>query len=216
MRKWLPVVLIVGAFIASAVVYPRLPDSVPVHWGISGEPDRYGSRLEGAFLAPMIMLLIWGLMVVFPKVDPRRANISKFRESYDIIVLLTLLFMAGVHAVVLASALGATIDMNRVILLGVGVFFVVLGNLLPRARSNFFLGIRTPWTLSSDDVWTRSHRLAGYLFVSAGLVSMMSALIPQPWGLAAALAALLTAGIVPVIYSYLVWSREQKRGDAEG
>lgn len=214
MRKWLPVLFIAGALIFSLAVYSRLPDQVPIHWGLSGEPDRYGSRVQGAFFMPAVMLLLWGLMTWYPSRDPRAANIAKFRGSYDVVVAFLLAFMAGVHVLALGSALGWAIDIGTVVLVGVGLLSVILGNLLPRARSNFIFGIRTPWTLSSDAVWTSSHRIGGYLMVAAGLVTVASAFIARPVGIGIALASLMLATIIPVVYSYIAWSRE-RRGPTE-
>lgn len=106
MRRWLPPALIAGAILFSIVVYSKLPERVPVHWGVSGEPDRYGSRLEGAFLLPAIMTALWAFMTWYPSRDPRAPNIAKFRGSYDTVVAMLLTFMAGVHTVVLGAALG--------------------------------------------------------------------------------------------------------------
>jgi immunity protein, SdpI family len=209
MRRWLPASIIAGAWLFSIAVYSRLPERVPVHWGISGDADRYGSRIEGAFLIPALMIAIFFLMQWFPSRDPRYANILKFRHAYDTVVASTIAFMGVIHVLALGSSLGWRVDMTTVVLVGIGALFMLLGNLLPLARSNFIFGIRTPWTLSSDTVWTRSHRVGGYAMVAAGLVTIVSAFLGRPLGIAVALLSLLTAGIVPVVYSYLLWSRER-------
>lgn len=211
MLRWLPVILITGAVGFSLAVYSRLPEEVPVHWGVSGEPDRFGSRLEGAFLGPAIMTILYAVMRWFPSRDPRAANIAKFRESYDTVVVTLLAFIGGIHVLALGNALGWRVDITTYVLVGVGALFVILGNLLPRARSNFIFGIRTPWTLSSDSVWTRSHRVGGYAMVIAGLLTIASAFIARPLGVVLALVSLLAAGLIPIVYSYIAWSRE--RGD---
>jgi uncharacterized membrane protein len=209
MRRWLPVSIIAGAWLFSIAVYSRLPEQVPVHWGISGDADRYGSRFEGAFLMPAIMVALFVIMQWFPSRDPRYANILKFRGAYDTVVAAIVAFLGAVHALALGSSLGWQVDMTTVVLVGIGALFMLLGNLLPLARSNFIFGIRTPWTLSSDSVWTRSHRVGGYGMVAAGLVTIVSAFLAKPAGVAVALVSLLAAGIVPVVYSYLLWSRER-------
>ena len=208
MRKWLPALFIVASCAFSIAVFSRLPASVPVHWGVSGEPNRYGSRLEAAFLMPAIMLVLFGVLVWYPSRDPRAANIAKFRGAYDTVIAATLAFMAGVHVIALGTSLGWQIPLNTVILAGVGVLFVLVGNLLPRARSNFIFGIRTPWTLSSDTVWTRSHRLGGYLMVGAGLLTIGAAFLAPPLNVLIAVVSLIAAGLIPVVYSYVLWSRE--------
>jgi len=204
MRKWLPASLIAGALVFSVAVYSRLPEDVPMHWDISGEPDRFGSRLEGAFLVPLIMLVIYVLMQWYPSRDPRAANIEKFRAAYDSVVAATVALLAGLHVMALGSALGWRINMTTVVLAGAGVLFVLLGNLMPLARSNFIFGIRTPWTLSSEQVWTRSHRIGGYAMVAAGLITLVGAFIGGTLGPSIALTSLVLAGIIPIVYSYLL------------
>lgn len=211
MRRWLPASIIGGAWLFSIAVYSRLPERVPVHWGISGDADRYGSRIEGAFLIPAMMIAIFLIMQWLPSRDPRYANILKFRSAYDTVVAATVAFLGSVHVLALGSSLGWRVDMTTVVLVGVGALFMLLGNLLPLARSNFIFGIRTPWTLSSDRVWTRSHRIGGYAMVAGGLLTIVSAFFAKPVGIAVALTSLLAAGIIPAVYSYLLWSREHDR-----
>lgn len=207
MRRWLPVSLIVGAWGFSLAILSRLPERMPVHWGISGKPDRLGTRIEGAFLIPVLMVMLFVILQWYPSRDPRAANITKFRSAYDTVVAATIAFLTVIHVLVLGSALGWRVDIGTVALLGIGMLFVLFGNLLPLARSNFIFGIRTPWTLSSDTVWTRSHRVGGYAMVAAGLVTIASAFFARPIGVVIALVSLLAAGVIPVVYSYVLWSR---------
>jgi uncharacterized membrane protein len=209
MRRWLPASFIAGAWLFSIAVYSRLPDRVPVHWDISGEPNRYGSRIEGAFLLPVLMIALYFVMQWYPSRDPRSANIAKFRGAYDTVVAATIAFLGGVHALALGQSLGWQIDITTVALVGIGAMLVILGNLLPLARSNFIFGIRTPWTLSSEQVWTRVHRVGGYATVAAGLVTMASVFFARPIGVVIALVSAFIAGLIPIVYSYLLWSRDR-------
>jgi uncharacterized membrane protein len=203
-------VLIAGALVFSVAVYSRLPDDVPIHWGLSGTPDRFGSRLEGAFLMPLIMVVLFAVMQWYPSRDPRAANIAKFRGAYDSVVTASIAMLAVIHVAVLGVALGWQVDMTTVGLAGLGVLLVLIGNLLPLARSNFIFGIRTPWTLSSEQVWTRSHRVGGYSMVAAGVLTIVAAFVGGALGPSIALTSLIVAGLVPVIYSYLIWNRERR------
>jgi uncharacterized membrane protein len=207
MRRWLPAALIAGAVLFSLAVYSRLPEEVPIHWGLSGAPDRFGSRLEGAFLIPAMMIAMFAIMQWYPSRDPRAANITKFRGAYDTVVTATIALLSGLHVLALGNALGWRIDMPKVGTVALGLMFILLGNLMPLVRSNFIFGIRTPWTLSSDTVWTRSHRVGGYAMVVAGIITIVAGFVAQPVGYIVALASLLIAGIVPIVYSYLLWSR---------
>jgi len=208
MRRWLPVSFITGAWLFSISVYSRLPDRVAVHWNLSGEPNRYASRVEGAFLLPALMAALYLIMQWYPSRDPRAANIAKFRGAYDTIVAATIAFLGVVHVLVLGQSLGWRVDITTVVFVCGGAMLVLFGNLLPLARSNFIFGIRTPWTLSSEHVWTRAHRVGGYAMVAAGLL-MVSAFFARPAGAVVALASVILAGAIPVVYSYLLWIRHR-------
>src|SRR4030095_6554900 len=190
----------------SIAVYSRLPERVPVHWGLSGDPNRYGSRIEGAFLMPALMIVLYVVMQWYPSRDPRSPNIAKFRGAYDTVVTATIAFLAVVHVLAVGSALGWRVDMATTVIAGAGALLILLGNLLALAPSNFICGIRTPWTLSSETVWTRSHRVGGYAMVAAGLVTIVSAFIARPVGLIIALTSLLLSGLIPVVFSLLALS----------
>jgi len=209
MRRWLPASFIAGAWLFSISVYSRLPDRVAVHWNMSGEPNRFASRLEGAFLLPAVMVALYLILQWYPSRDPRAANIAKFRRAYDTIVAATIAFLGVVHALALGQSLGWRVDITTVVLVCAGAMFVLFGNLLPLARSNFIFGIRTPWTLSSEYVWARAHRVGGYAMVAAGLLTMVSAFFARPVGVLVALASMMLAGMIPVVYSYLLWSRDR-------
>jgi len=206
MRRLLPASFIAGAWLFSIAVYSRLPERFAVHWDIHGEPNRYGSRMEGAFLLPGLMIALYLIMQWYPSRDPRSSNIAKFRRAYDSVVTATIAFLGVVHVLVLGQALGWRVDITTVLFVCGGAMLVLLGNLLPLARSNFIFGIRTPWTLSSEHVWARAQRVGGYAMVAAGLLTMASAFLARPAGAVVALASLILAGVIPVVYSYLLWS----------
>lgn len=209
MRKWIPLLIVAAAVIASAVVYPSLPDRMPTHWNLQGEVDGWSGRTWGAWMIPLMILFLWGLMRWLPSIDPRGSNYVKFGGAFEAIMLAVMLFMLGVHAVILRDALGYPVAVERVIPVGIGILFVVIGNLLPRARPNWFVGIRTPWTLSSDRVWEKTHRMGGRLFVVGGILIAAAGLFlgdSLPWvpGVVIAVCALGA-----VVYSYIEWRKEK-------
>lgn len=208
MRRVIHPLLILLAFAASALAWPRLPDQVPVHWNLAGDADRYGSRFEGVLLMPLMMLLTWAAMRFLPKIDPRRANYARMEGTYEFVITLTLLAMLAMHGVIVAAALGHAVPMDRVIPVLVGALFVAMGNVLPRAKPNWWFGVRTPWTLSSEQVWRRTHRVAGYTMVTAGLVLAATALTSSLPVRFALLVAAAIGAVVPVVYSYLAWRKE--------
>jgi len=145
-----------------------------------------------------------------PRIDPRGANYPKFAGTFNGLFISIMLFILGMHFVILASALGYPVAMGRWVPIGMGAFFIVMGNLLPRARPNWFVGIRTPWTLSSDRVWEKTHRLAGYVFVVLGVLIGLIGVVSggsdlvMPW-----LGGLIgIAALSLVVYSYVEWRRE--------
>lgn len=184
---------------------------VPVHIGLSGEPDRYGSKWEAFALTPAVILGIGLLLAIFPKIDPRGRNLSRSGAPY-----LTA-WIGGLAIATLAQGLitwtairgpdaAATMAAMRLIAIGVAIMFTALGNFLPKARPNFFLGIRTPWTLTSDLSWEKTHRLAGRLWLLTGLVGLVAALFaPATLAIVVIVAGALGSALIAVIYSYLVW-----------
>ena len=211
MRKWYPW-LVVGLTLGfSAAMYPRLPDSMPTHWDVRGNIDGYTPRAWGAWLMPAILAVVALVLPRLPALDPRRANFEKFRGSYDLVVNAIITIVALLHVAMLGVGAGWPIAMARVTPLLIGALFVVVGNVMPRARPNWLFGIRTPWTLTNDRVWERTHRLAGLLFVFAGLLLGLSALLMPATVLPLIIGSVVVAAIVPVIYSYLLWRQETSR-----
>jgi len=216
MRKWIPLLIVGVAFIASAVVYPRLPEAVPTHWSIDGQPNGWSSRLWGAWMIPLFLI---GMLVLFrflPVIDPRGKNYAKFGGTFEGIIVSLMLFMLGLHIIVLRAALGYDVGMRRVLPIGVGALFIVIGNLLPRARSNWCIGLRTPWTLSSDRVWEKTHRFGGRVFVAGGILMVLAAFVSAQWAHVVLFAVILTCSAGVMVYSYLEWRREQPPTGAAG
>jgi uncharacterized membrane protein len=209
MRKWIPLLIVLGAVVASAVVYPNLPTTIPTHWDMLGRPNGWSSRVWGAWVMPIFLLATYALMRVLPAIDPRGSNYIKFGGAFDGIIVSIMLFMLGMHIIILRAALGYPVAMQRVVPIGVGVLLVVIGNLLPRARPNWFVGIRTPWTLSSDRVWEKTHRVGGHVFVAGGILIVLAALAMQQWAHIVLMAVILACTATVLIYSYVEWKREQ-------
>lgn len=200
--------LVVIAGLASLIAWARIPERAPVHWNLAGEVDRYGGRIEVLLLIPLMMLGIWALLRFLPRIDPCRANYAKMEGTYELVITLTLAMLLGLHGVVIAAALGRQVPMERIAPGLVGVTFIVLGNVLPRARPNWWFGIRTPWTLSNDRVWTRTHRVGGYAFIVAGLGLIIAVFTGGSAVRGAVLAGGLVAALVPAVYSYIAWRQE--------
>jgi uncharacterized membrane protein len=210
MRKWYPVFLIAVTAIASAIAYPRLPETVPSHWNLQGQVNGWQPRGRAAFLMPIVLLVLWGVMRGLPAIDPRRANYAKFRPTYDFVVNAVLTVLALIHLAVIGAALGAPISIHRLVPIAFGVMLIAIGNQLPRARPNWWFGIRTPWTLSNDRVWERTHRVGGYLMTASGAAIIIGALVTKLAG-PLIIVCIAGAGLGSVIYSYVAWKQETSR-----
>ena len=214
MRKWIPLLIVAAGLIASAVVYQDLPERMPTHWNLSGEIDGWSPRLWGAFMMPVIIIFLWALMRWLPSIDPRARNYEKFGGAFEGMMIAVMLFILALHVITLRAALGAPMAMERAIPVGIGLLFIVIGNLLPRARSNWFVGIRTPWTLSSDRVWEKTHRVGGRLFVLGGIVIALSTFLGPRMSNAVFIAAVVICSLGAVVYSYLAWRKEKSAASA--
>jgi uncharacterized membrane protein len=185
---------------------------VPIHWGIDGRPDGYADALPALLFTPGITLLLGLLLAVVPTFDPRRGNLVRSSTAYLWICGSMLVFIAGLHVVLVVAALGNDVDVTRFIGVGIGALFAVIGNFLGKTRSSWFMGIRTPWTLSSELSWTRTHRLGGILFVAVGLITMFVSLVLPPEAFFLTLMiGILGSVVVLFAYSYFVWRDDPDR-----
>jgi immunity protein, SdpI family len=208
--------VVVGLMLAlSAWAWTQLPAdaSIPIHWGIDGQANGYAPKLVGLLLLPAITIGIAALFAVIPRVEPRRANLERSSTAYRATWIGVVTLMGVIQAAIVAAALGATFEVNRVVLVGVGALFIVIGNYLPKVRSNYLMGIRTPWTLTSDLSWQKTHRLGGRLFVLEGLAFLVLGLVgasPQ-WMVVAIVGAVVILVVVLFAYSYQVWKADPEK-----
>lgn len=204
---WPAVLLILGGLIAGVLLYPHLPDRVPSHWNIRGEVDAYSSKFWSAFGIPLMTAGIYVMMLVLPALDPRKQNYARFAGAYRLLKLILAAFFSGVYLLVVTSALGYPIPVDRAMQFGVSLLILLLGNLMGQLRHNYFVGIKTPWTLASETVWQKTHRFGGRVWVTAGFTGILGSLIGGSIGVALLIAALAAAGLVPIVYSYLAFRK---------
>lgn len=204
--------LILGAlFAVTAWAWSRVPAEMPVHWNIAGQPDRYGGRAEGLLLIPLLSLGLYGLFLVLPRFDPLGANYARFSGPYTVLRTSVLSLMAVIQVVLIASALGWQGNVGTVISVAVGLLFVVLGAMLPRLEPTWFVGIRTPWTLSSQKSWDQTHRVGGWVFIVVGIAMVVLGLIDPTWAFPVMLVGVLGGTLGVVAYSYFVWRDDPER-----
>lgn len=197
--------LVVLSFALTGVLYSRLPDAVPVHWDASGQADGFASKPWGPFALPLTMAGTYLVLLLLPWISPKGFRIDPFRRTYEIVQVSILGFLFLLTGVSLLAAMGLEASMDRVLPAGAGLLIIVMGNFMGKVRKNFFFGIRTPWTLASDEVWLRTHRLGGKLFVLAGVVLLLSGLAGRAE--ATLLPSVIVAGVIPAIYSFVIYRR---------
>ncbi len=204
------IVLIVAALGLSAAVYGRLPDPMASHWGVNDEVNGTVSRFWGAFLMPVIALAMLGLFLLLPSIDPLRANIARFRGVFNLFIAFILAFLLYIHVLTLVWNLGNhNFRMSTAVVPAIGLLFILAGVLIRSAKRNFFIGIRTPWTLSSDRVWDQTHRLGAVLFIACGILALFGGLFPGAAAFLIVIVPILVCTLVLVVYSYIAWAREQ-------
>ncbi|MFA6523505.1 MAG: SdpI family protein [Candidatus Peribacteraceae bacterium] len=204
---------VLGMFAAGAFLYDRLPDPVPSHWGLTGAADGFTPKPWGVWLIPLVALAMVVLFPIFKRIDPKRENYEAFARIWELMQLSFVAFMAYIYAMQLYlsfNPLPSPDFVGRFVTFGIGILFVILGNYMGKIRQNFFVGLRTPWSLSDPEVWNRSQRFGGWAFVLGGLAAMANAWL---WwnGPILFFAIVIFIAIVPIVYSYLVF-RERKEG----
>jgi uncharacterized membrane protein len=190
----------------SAWAYPALPDRVPTHWDMAGHPNGYSSRFFAVSLMPGIVAFTWLLMLVLPAISPRGFRLEASAGAFYGSVLAIMAVLLVLHYLILRAELGQSAPPNALLLGPIGVLLAVLGAFMGRLKKNFFIGIRTPWTLASDEVWSRSNRLGGRLFVLGGIVVVVASFFGSA-AIPTLLAVIAVAAVVPIAYSYILYRR---------
>lgn len=203
--------MLVAMFLLTALTWSSAPDRIPVHWGLSGQPDRYGGRFEGLLLLPLVALGLYAMLLLIPRIDPRRAHYEKFSGAYAMLRTALVGFLLALEVFTHFWMRGHQVQTNVFMPVAAGVMMLVIGNYLPKLKSNWFVGVRTPWTLSSEESWRRTHRLAGWLFVASGAVVIIASLLYPKAGVIALLATIVPSAIASVVYSYFVWRSDPAR-----
>jgi uncharacterized membrane protein len=206
--RWLGTAVAAAMWAFALAVYTRLPQRIPSHWNLQGEVDGWIDKPWGPFLQPWIATVMLGALWVLPRLDPRRGNVERSAEDRHLIINLLIVFFAVVQVATLSHALGWPVQVDRVLLAAIGLLLVGVGNYLPRIRSNWFMGIRTPWTMDNERVWRATHRVGGRTFVAAGLVTALAALLPDAARMWVVGCAIVVAVVVPLAYSYVAYRRD--------
>lgn len=203
--------LAIGSLILAALLYPSLPEQIPTTWSFNGTVS-YSNKITIFHICGM-GLLIAVLTDFLPIIDPRRSNYLKFNKYYDFFCFFLQVFLLLMNLVIITEAYRpGTLSVPTITMLAIGLLFLIIGNMMPKFKSNFYFGIKTPWTLSSEEVWHKTHRLGGKCFFLAGLLLLVCPFLPLKATLiyTLTLICVLIASLIPTIMSYLWWRQEQK------
>ena len=205
-NRWVAPGLILAMLIIGFAIYGRLPEQLPSHWNINGQVDGTMSRLGTVLFLPGLSLAVWLLLLALPRIDPLRQSYPAFEGTLRLFINMIVLFMAVLYLGLLAAGLGWQFEVPRLIMICVGILFVVLGNEMGRLKPNWFVGIRTPWTLADPEVWRSTHRVGGRVFFLVGLaIAVVSLLLPLNVIGYVVLIGALAIVLFSFGYSYLLW-----------
>lgn len=208
----LEILLILAALAATAVAWPHLPAMVPTHWNLQGQADGFSPRVHLFLFGPGIMAVVMLSTWLLPWLSPRRFEVDTFSGTYRQVMLMVFLLIAFIQEFMLWSAFGHPVSSGRALIGGVCLFIALIGNLMGKVRRNFFIGVRTPWTLASERVWNATHRFAGKTMVAGGLLGLaLSILGLESWPIF----ALLGGALAPVVYSLVVYKQLERRGELD-
>jgi len=175
----LALAIIIISFAVGFYFYSLMPETVASHWNERGEVNGYMPKFWGLFLMPIISLVLFFLFLLIPRIDPLKENIDKFRKYFDRFILLIIMFLFYIYLLTIFWNLGGIFNMTLLMTPPMGILFYYAGVLIENAKRNWFIGIRTPWTLSSDNVWDKTHKLGGKLFKIGGIITVLGVFFPK-------------------------------------
>ncbi|MED4024121.1 SdpI family protein [Priestia aryabhattai] len=203
-----PLSITLLTLVAWLVALPHLPATMPIHWGANGEADGFATKINAMILTVGIMVLIYFVIAFVPRIDPRKENYKYFSKTYNILLNAVLLLFFFVNMSTILQGLGYNVPMSYIAPIMAGLVFIIIGNYLQRVRSNYFMGIRTPWTLSNENVWKKTHRLSGKIFFIGGLLILISAFLPDGYKSVIMWGSIVLCVAIPYLYSYVAYKKE--------
>lgn len=198
------------ALLFSWYFFNKFPDVVPTHWNITGEVDGWSSRFIGAFIIPLIITICYIVFLLLPKIDPRKERYEQFMRPYKIIQNIILAFLLILYLLTSFSILGWPISIAKVVPLMVGLLFIVLGNYFGKIKRNWFIGVKTPWTLSSEEIWNKTHRLSGKIFILGGFIFVFIPWLPVNLRMFLFIFVIILTTVLPIAYSYFLFRKNNE------
>lgn len=211
LKKELPIIIVVLLpFIYLAYIWNDLPEKVPMHWGLDGEVNRYGDKIELLMIPFLLPVLIYGIFLVVPAIDPKN-KIAQMGSKYQSIKVLLAVFMSILALFIIYTAKNESFSNPNMLILLIGILYLILGNYFKTIKANYFIGIRTPWTLENETVWNDTHKIGGIMWFIGGIIIVFSSLILETksnYNLFIAITLIIV--IIPVVYSYLRFNELKK------
>jgi len=208
--EWCSISLIILSFALGLYFYQHFPAQVPTHWNIQGQADGYSSAAFGAFLLPVMMAAMYLMFVFIPYFDPKREQYASFAPTYHHFKDLMLAFLYVLFVLTGLSGLGYRIDIGFWVPLLIGGLFVMIGAMMEKVKMNWFMGIRTPWTMSSEAIWNKTHKLSSKILMLSGILIAATVLVPPVGKIVLFLVAIALVIITLPLYSYILFWREEK------
>lgn len=199
------VIIVAANLLLGVVTYPMLPDEIIIHWGAGGVPDGFGSKLTGVMLMQLVQFIMLGIYVIIPRIDPEK-KISTSTGYYSNLMNLMLGYFMFFNVLFITQNLGYEYNMTSVMMPAVGILLFLIGGILGKAEPNWFVGVRTPWTLSNDEVWRTTHEKSSKMFKIWGLIAIAGVLYP-----AASVWVLVSVILVSIVYLFVFSYREYQR-----
>ncbi|MEP1151673.1 MAG: SdpI family protein [Balneola sp.] len=209
-KEWYIILVLAAPFIASIYLWNDMPDIVPTHFNAQGEADDYGPKWINAFLLPGIAVLTYLFLLIIPAIDPKK-RIERTQKPITAIRVIISIFLVGIYTIVMMKTFNVDAKIDQFVFVGVGLLIVVVGNYMNSIKPNYFIGLRTPWTLENPEVWKRTHRFSSKLWIIGGSFMIISTFIPSLRGSLYVIVGLVAIlAIVPFAYSYVIFNKLQK------
>ena len=208
--NWLVITLMIVPVLITLAVWDRIPDEVPVHWNIKGEVDNYEPKAFGMFILPITILITNIIFWIIPVIDPKK-KIALFKETLYRLQVALNIFLFGLALLIIGVSLGLKLDVGTIVIYGVLFLLGIIGNYMSKMRPNYFIGIRTPWTLESEEVWMKTHRLAGNLWVGTSAILMMiKSMTSNDIFYYIFIPGIVIMSLIPIVYSYILFRQQNE------
>lgn len=210
-KEVLPIIIIILSVVSSFYFYNKFPNTVATHWNFKGEVDGYSSSFIGAFMMPILLVIFYFAMLYIPEIDPKKDKYKEFENIYRWFRIVFLIVMFGIYIMSSLYNLGYKVDINIWVPILVGGMMIFLGSCMGKIKNNYFFGIKTPWTLSSENVWDKTHKFGGYVFIIFGLLIIILPFLNKKLGIIAFFSGVLLTTLGTSIYSYIIYRQENNK-----